>query len=93
MPRLRPFRGERSTRWAVSVYTVLVLVLGEAIVLEALPMKNDRGRETSRSSDWHEYIAFDLGVYAVAVALTTLVLFVAGALEEDPEPLPVRVVT
>jgi len=89
----RRFRGERSTRWALSVYTVLVLVLGEAMVLSALPVSNDT--ETGNAlllSDWHEYIAFDVGVYAVAVAFTTLVLVVAGALEEDPEPMLVRVV-
>lgn len=85
--------GRRSARWALNFYVVLVLVLGEALVLSTLPLSNDTGEgNEALLSGCHEYIAFDLGVYAVAVALTALVVFVSGGVDEKPEPVPVRVV-
>lgn len=62
-------------------------------MLSTLPVSNqaDAGNGLVLT-DWHEYIAFVLGVYGTVVALTTLVVLQAGGLEEETEPTAVTVV-
>jgi hypothetical protein len=61
----------RSIRWAVTVYTVLILVIGEALAISALP--NDPKAEGDLYQ-WHEYLAFAISLYACFVALAAVVV-------------------
>jgi hypothetical protein len=81
-------------RRELNIYVVVVLVLGEAMAISALPVSNDDGEGNELVlGGWHEYIAFNLSVFAVGVALATILLLAAGVLQdEEPEPLTVKVV-
>jgi hypothetical protein len=91
---LRASRTVSRPRRELNIYVVVVIVLGEAMALSALPVRNARvpGGAGKVLPDWHEYIAFDLTVFAVGVALATVVLLAAGGLRDEPEALAVRVV-
>jgi hypothetical protein len=92
---LRASHSVPRARRELNLYVVVVLVLGEAMALSTLPIENqvDAKGNGRVLTDWHEYIAFDLSVFAVAIALATIVLLAAGGLrEEEPETLRVRLI-
>jgi hypothetical protein len=61
---------------AIGLFTILLLVVAEALAISALPVDNDK----VQLFIWHEYIAFVLTLYAAFVALTLLTIVLAFSL-------------
>jgi hypothetical protein len=90
---LRPSTRADGVGHALSVYVTLALVVSEVVVLSALTVSNV-GNEGNglELSGWHEYIAFEMAIYAISVALATLAVLVTVGADEEPEPIDVRVI-
>ncbi len=67
-----------TTRWAISVYAVTVLVAAEALAISALPVDNKSEGELLYHA--HQYLAFSLTIYGCFVALAALVMMNATGL-------------
>ena len=61
---------------AIGVFTILLLVVAEALAISTLPVDNDK----VQLFIWHEYLAFALTLYASFVALTLLTIVLAFSL-------------
>jgi len=81
--------GSHPVRWGVGAYTVLILVIGEALAISALPNDPD---EEGGLYEWHEYTAFAVTLYACFVALSTLVIvllrYTSSATSSSPATSP-----
>lgn len=78
---LKPQKAEPASRRAIAVYTVLVLVVAEALVFSALASPD----LSKHLPDAHSYAAFAGAWYATGVAATCLVIIAATTRLSDSE--------